>query len=178
MLSGSNLLLLDEPTNHLDINSREALEEALQSFDGTLLAVSHDRYFIRKLATRVIEMTGNGLEDYRGEYQYYLEHRRQVVENSEGGAQVLTASKQERLESKEERTKKRRLEKQLAACESAISSTEARLCAIADEMSAESAQSDHVLLTALTAEQSELETNLDKLYSEWAEVSEQLEQMA
>jgi ATP-binding cassette subfamily F protein 3 len=177
MLSGANLLLLDEPTNHLDVNSRESLEEALQAFDGTLIAVSHDRYFIRKLATRVIEMTGGKLEDYRGEYQYYLEHRRKAVDTGGGGRQPLSASKQERLDIKEERARRRKLEKLVASSESDIHSTEARLAAIADEMSGESAQSDHVLLSALHTEQLELESRLEKLYEAWSDYTAQLEEM-
>jgi len=176
MLSGANMLLLDEPTNHLDIHSREALEEALKAFDGTLLAVSHDRYFIRKLATRVIEMAGNDLEDYRGDYPYYLEHRRKAAVNDTGGnGQNASASKLERLESKEERAKKRKLEKQLALCENNINTIEARLADIAVLMSDEKAQCDHLLLSSLHTEQLELENQLENLYEDWASFSEQLE---
>jgi ATP-binding cassette subfamily F protein 3 len=174
MLSGANLLLLDEPTNHLDINSREALEEALQNFDGTLLAVSHDRYFIRKLATRIIEMNGTGLSDYRGEYQYYLEHR---INNSEskanGSGQTISAAKQEHLESKEEKARKRKLEKQLKLCENEIKSVETRLSDIDKEMFDEASQSDHILLTKLSNEKAELEDRLEKLYEQWGELAEQ-----
>lgn len=174
MLSGSNFLLLDEPTNHLDINSREALEEALLLFDGTLLAVSHDRYFIQKLSSRVIEMTDKGIEDYKGGYQYYLDHRRihSSMESDEKG-RTVSASKQEHIETKEDRARRRKLEKQLAACESGISSTEARLASITEEMSREDALSDHILLSSLHNEQLELESRLEQLYQEWAELSEQ-----
>lgn len=178
MLSGANLLLLDEPTNHLDVHSREALEDALQAFDGTLLAVSHDRYFIRKLASRVIEMTGSSLEDYKGEYQYYLEHRRQAGTNDDdGSSQSSSVSKQERLESKEEKAKKRKLEKQLSICESEISTVEARLAEIATEMSVETTQCDHLLLSSLHNEQLELESRLENLYGDWSSLSEQLEEI-
>jgi ATP-binding cassette subfamily F protein 3 len=178
MLSGSNLLLLDEPTNHLDANSREGLEEALQAFDGTLIAVSHDRYFIRKLASRVLEMTGNGLEDYHGEYQYYLEHRRKKIEgDADGNGRTLSASKQERLDSKEERARRRRLERLISSCEEDISTVEARLAAIADEMSSEAGQSNHLLLSALHSEQLELETRLYTLYEDWTAYTGELEEM-
>lgn len=177
MLSGANLLLLDEPTNHLDVNSREALEDALLSFDGTLLAVSHDRYFIKKLASRILEMTESGLEDYRGEYGYYLEHRRQIPAGNIGdNEQPLSVSKQERMDSKEERAKKRRLDKQLALCESDIHDTETRLSKIAEEMTCENIQCDHLLLSALHTEQLALEKHLEALYESWAEFSEQLEE--
>ncbi len=174
MLSGSNLLLLDEPTNHLDINSREALEEALLVFDGTLLVVSHDRYFISKLASRVIEMANNGLEDYRGGYQYYLDHRRPTaaIQSDEKG-RAISASRQEHIEVKEDRARRRKLEKQLTACEAEISKTETRLACISDEMSMEAALSDHILLSALHNEQLGLESRLEQLYQEWSELTEQ-----
>jgi ATP-binding cassette subfamily F protein 3 len=177
MLSGANLLLLDEPTNHLDVNSREALEEALLAFDGTLLAVSHDRYFIRKLASRIIEMTGNSLEDYKGDYAFYLDHRRQPQDQSAGSGQNLTAAKQEHQENKEEKARRRKLEKQLAACEDDIGRTEARLSEISDEMSRDTALSDHMLLSSLLSEQLELETKLTKLYEDWETFSVSLQEL-
>lgn len=177
MLSGANLLLLDEPTNHLDVNSREVLEEALITYDGTLLIVSHDRYFIRKLASRIIEMTGDNLEDYRGDYTYYLDHRRLPDNQADGNSRTLSASKQEHLESKEEKARRRRLEKLLAACESEISTTETRLTEINVEMNCENALSDHVLLAALHNEQIELESRLERLYGDWSSYEEQLESL-
>jgi len=177
MLSGANLLILDEPTNHLDIDSREALEDALLGFDGTILAVSHDRYFIRKLSSRIIEMTDGKLFDYKGDYSFYLDYRKSRSLDSEasGNSANLTASKQEHIDGKEERAKKRRLEKQLDATEKEIESIEVRLKSIEQEMSAEAAQSDHILLTALVEEQASLKARLDELYSSWAELTEQQE---
>ncbi len=174
MLSGANVLLLDEPTNHLDINSREALEEALLTFDGTILAVSHDRYFIRKLATRVIEMEDKGIQDYRGGYQFYIDHRRASVPDwAEESGRAVSVSKQEHLESKEDKARKRKLEKQLISCENEINRAEARLASIVQEMSCEDALSDHILLTALHNEQLELENRLEQLYQQWTDLSEQ-----
>jgi len=174
MLSGANLLLLDEPTNHLDINSREALEEALLSYDGTIIAVSHDRYFMRKLATRVVEMANGGIADYKGGYTFYLEHRRDTAaDRAAGRDRAVTASKLEHLESKEDRARKRKLKKMLAECESEINRTEARLAAISAEMSRDDALSDHILLAALHEEQTELENRLEELYRQWTDLVEQ-----
>ena len=168
MLSGSNFLLLDEPTNHLDINSREALEEALMSFDGTILAVSHDRYFIRKLATRIIEMSGISLNDYKGDYSYYLDHRKDLAASPEEVPEALVSgSKLERLESKEEKSRRRKLERLLTLNEEEISKTEERLADIEKEMSSEAVQSDHVALTALLEEQTHLKSGLEELYVAW-----------
>ena len=176
MLSGSNFLLLDEPTNHLDINSREALEEALMCFDGTILAVSHDRYFIRKLATRIIELSGNSLNDYKGDYSYYLEHRKDLETSSDEVPEAsISGSKLERLESKEEKSRRRRLEKLLTQNEEEISKTEKRLADIESEMSGEAIQSNHVALTALLDEQTHLKSRLDELYHEWELYSDELQ---
>lgn len=177
MLSGANFLLLDEPTNHLDINSREALEEALLSFDGTILAVSHDRYFIRKLANRIIEMSGSSLNDYRGDYSYYLEHRKnpKAADSGNSSEPAVSASKLERLENKEEKSRQRKLERLLAQAEKDISEIEDRLAIIESEMSSESTQSDHVALTALLEEQTSLKVRLDELYDAWATYSEELQ---
>ena len=173
MLSGANFLLLDEPTNHLDINSREALEDALLGFDGTILAVSHDRYFNKKLSTRVIEMSGRRLTDYKGDYTFYLEHKR-VLQNENGeNASGLTASKQERMESKGDKTKRRKQEKQLEETEKDIEKLESRLSEIEAEMSGESVQSDHILLTVLVEEQETLKNRLDELYLLWTVLTEQ-----
>ena len=173
MLSGANFLLLDEPTNHLDINSREALEDALLSFDGTILAVSHDRYFIKKLSTRVIEISGRKLTDYKGDYTFYLEHKRTLQNDNGDDASALTASKQERLEGKEEKARRRKLEKQLEETENDIEKMESRLSEIEAEMSGESIQSDHILLTVLVEEQETLKNRLDELYSLWTVLTEQ-----
>lgn len=177
MLSGANLLLLDEPTNHLDVNSREALEEALLAFDGTMLCVSHDRYFIRKLASRVIEMTDTGLEDYRGDYAYYLDHRRLDISQTGGNDQTFSSAKQEHLDSKEEKARRRKLDKQLATCEKEINKTEARLTELNEEMSCKDVSSDHVLLTTLHEEQLELEKRLEQLYADWSAYAEEVEQL-
>ncbi|NJD04471.1 MAG: ABC-F type ribosomal protection protein [Ruminiclostridium sp.] len=177
MLSGSNFLLLDEPTNHLDINSREALEEALVSFDGTILAVSHDRYFIRKLATRIIEMSGNSLKDYKGDYTYYLEHgKKPETPLDESPEAFISDSKLERLESKEERSRRRRLERLLTQNEDEISRTEERLTDIESKMSGEETQSDHVALTALLDEQTHLKSRLEELYHEWELYSDEMQE--
>lgn len=179
MLSGANFLLLDEPTNHLDINSREVLEEALQKFDGTILAVSHDRYFIDKLSTRILEFAADSLLDYRGNYSGYLEYRNRYVRNNlnktnEGRQSV---SKLEHLENKEQKSRQRKLEKQLTETEQEINSIEARLKAIDSEMAVDEIQSDHIRLTELVNEQAQLNQRLEELYTFWETLSHEKEQM-
>ena len=86
MLSGSNFLILDEPTNHLDINSREVLEESLLDFDGTILAVSHDRYFINKLASRILELNNETLLDCGGNYSFFIEYKNKLKKDNQSNS--------------------------------------------------------------------------------------------
>jgi ATP-binding cassette subfamily F protein 3 len=175
MLSGSNFLLLDEPTNHLDINSREALEEALLSFDGTILAVSHDRYFIGKLATRVFEFSYKKLNDYKGDYQYYLDHRKKNIDTQDGEEKPnLSPSKLQRMESKEEKARKKRLERQLNETESEILRLETRLTEINHEMG--TSYSDHIKLLELDNEKSKAEARLEDLLVLWESLQDENEQ--
>jgi ATP-binding cassette subfamily F protein 3 len=177
MLSGANFLLLDEPTNHLDINSREVLEEALDSFDGTVLAVSHDRYFINKLASRILEMDGNALVDFMGGYSDYLEYKSRLSRNSqpETSESEISSAKLEHLQSKEEKARQRKLEKRLNETENEIEIVETRLQEITSEMELEEVQSDHVVLTQLCEEQDILRARLDELYCLWENLSEEKE---
>ncbi len=169
MLSGSNFLILDEPTNHLDINSREVLEDSLRNFEGTILAVSHDRYFINKLASRIIELDGNSLIDFSGGYSGYLEQRSRLKKNTQDQAEEVkfSVSKMERLTSKEEKARQRRILKQLSDTEQEINRIEQRLASIETEMNTDIIISDHVKLTELHTEQSKLEARLQELYETW-----------
>lgn len=172
MLSGANFILLDEPTNHLDINSREVLENALSSFDGTILTVSHDRYFINKLATRVLEFDGSSLIDFKGNYSYYLEQRSRINKITQAVPDEIkvTKSKLEHLESKEIRARQRKLEKQLNDTEQEISGIEVRLGEIESEMESEEVYSDHIKLTQLHDEEVGLRKRLEVLYGFWGEL--------
>ena len=169
ILSGSNLLFLDEPTNHLDISSREVLEDALGSFEGTILAVSHDRYFINKLANRILELENSRLIDIPGSYSYYLEHREGLrgAGQTSASQSTISTSKLERLTNKEERTRQRRLEKQLNDTEIEIEKAETRLSEIENEMSLDEVSSDHLKLSELHAEQCSLQEKLEYLYKQW-----------
>lgn len=179
MLSGSNLLLLDEPTNHLDINSREVLEDALANFEGTLLIVSHDRYFIDKLATRIIEIDSSKCVDYKGNYSDFLKYRTGLNNNPscETREAAVSSSKLEHLAIKEEKSKKRKLEKQLSDTESEIAAIENRLQEISLLMTKEDILSDHIRLMELHDEQSRLSERLENLYGLWEELASQKENL-
>jgi len=178
MLSGANFLLLDEPTNHLDVNSRESLEEALLNFDGTILAVSHDRYFISKLGTRILEFNGKSVFDYKSDYPNYLEYRNKIKKAMQHEGKLtrkVSASKLEHMESKEEKARKRKLEKQLNETEHEIEEIESRLETIKNEMQREDIQSDHIKLLDFHDEYNKLNKRLEELYIIWESLAEEKE---
>jgi len=178
MLSGANFLLLDEPTNHLDVNSRESLEEALLNFDGTILAVSHDRYFINKLGTRILEFNGKSVFDYKSDYSNYLEYRnkiRKAIQHEGKLARKASASKIEHMENKEEKARKRKLEKQLNETEHEIEEIENRLETIKNEMEKEDIRSDHIKLLDFHNEYNNLNKRLEELYIIWESLAEEKE---
>ena len=175
IFSEANFIILDEPTNHLDINSREILEAALQDYDGTLLIVSHDRYFIDKLATRIIDLGTKPPMDCMGNYTYFASHfkKNAAAQSNSGEESTITEAKQSHIATKEERSRLRRLEKQLADAEREIAEMEKQLENIEGEML--EAATDHLRLIELSEEKLRKESRLEEVYAVWTEVSEQLE---
>ncbi len=175
IFSNANFIILDEPTNHLDINSREILEAALDDYEGTMLIVSHDRYFIDKMATRIIDIGTNPIIDCMGNYTYYASYYKKTgqSENTTNEATVVSEAKQNHLATKEERSRIRKLEKQLSDTEKEIEKTETRLKEIELEM-VEFA-TDHVKLLELQDEKIASEIKLEELYTVWTEATEQLQ---
>ena len=171
ILSPSNLLILDEPTNHLDIESKEVLEKAVGEYDGTLLMVSHDRYFINKLATRIFELTQDGLTPFEGGYSYYLEKKAQRLDKTkkrEKNAESAEAHKAE----KNDRAEQRKQRAKLGMTERAIEKAEARRKEIEDLLSLPENAADYKKLQELTEENERLEKDLEALYEEWERLSE------
>lgn len=175
IFSEANFIILDEPTNHLDINSREILEAALQDYDGTLLIVSHDRYFIDKLATRIIDLGTKPPLDCMGNYTYFASHfkKNAAAQSNSAEESTITEAKQSHIATKEERSRLRRLEKQLADAEREIAEIEKQLENIEGEML--EAATDHLRLIELSEEKLRKESRLEEVYAVWTEVSEQLE---
>lgn len=175
IFSDANFIILDEPTNHLDINSREILEAALNDYEGTMLIVSHDRYFIDKLATRIIDIGTSPHIDCIGNYTYYASHYKKNGANDKNSNEevIISEAKQTHIATKEERSRIRKLEKQLSDTEKEIENTELRLKDIDNEM-VEFA-TDHMKLLELSSEKQAKEARLEELYSVWTEVTEQLE---
>ncbi|WP_036944041.1 ABC-F family ATP-binding cassette domain-containing protein [Pseudobacteroides cellulosolvens] len=176
ILSSSNFLILDEPTNHLDINSREVLEEALANYEGTILSISHDRYFINKLATRILDMDNCSLLDLEGNYDFFIDYKNRVKKSApDTSTEVqVSQSKLDYKAEKEERARIRKLEKRYSEIENKIADTEERLKAIDQEMFDESTASDHSRLTDLLDEQIRLNSLLEELYSEWESITTEL----
>ncbi|MCD7922202.1 MAG: ABC-F family ATP-binding cassette domain-containing protein [Clostridiales bacterium] len=183
MLSEANFLILDEPTNHLDIASKEILEDALNRYEGTVLFVSHDRYFINKTATRILNLTAGCMINYIGNYDYYLEKReaaeRAYLPDTPAGTAVSeaipeeSAAKTDWKAKKEEQARQRKRQNQISRLEDEIADLEERLSQIDDEFSRPEIATDSVRLGELHAEQMELTQKLEQLYVNWEELSEQ-----
>jgi len=181
LLRPANLLLMDEPTNHLDLFSKEMLLDALRSFPGTLVFVSHDRHFIDGLATRVVEVENGGLTSFHGDYEYYLakkagEEAAPPVNSAAASSQLSTgspqpASKEERLRGREEEKQRQKEErnrqKRLAEIERAIEETENALKTVEERLADPALASDYEAVAATGAEHATLESRLTALYEEW-----------
>ncbi len=182
MLSESNFLILDEPTNHLDIASKEILEDALNSYSGTVLYVSHDRYFINRTAHRILELTGHTLVEYLGNYDYYLKKKAELSASLAGNtgntapAQSLGIASASRLswqEQKEKEAARRKKQNALKKCEEEIASLEARDREIDSAMEDPSVATDVAALQSLSAEKEEISEKLLSLMEEWEALSEE-----
>lgn len=177
MLKGSNFLLLDEPTNHLDASSREELEKTLLDYSGTMLIVSHDRYFINKIADRILLLTNNGVKEYLGNYDYYLERT-----TAEKQGVVLTESKKEKKEKpqndyflqKQKQSEERKRQTKMKKAEAEIERLDEEIAKTQELLSSEEVAADYEKLMEL----SKLLEDLQKQQEEQYEIWEELESMA
>ena len=182
MLSKANFLLLDEPTNHLDIESKEILEEALNQYTGTVLYVSHDRYFINKTATRIMELTEHKLLSYQGNYSYYLEKKETMekiyldaVNPSSPEQKTESEAKINWKEQKEREAYRRKIENNYKNAENKIQDLEEQIEKIDEEMALPEYASDVAKLTELTRKKEALEAELNTALTEWETYAEELE---
>ncbi len=171
MLSKSNLLILDEPTNHLDMDSKLMLEEALNNFDGTLLYVSHDRYFVNKTANTILELTSSGLTKYLGNYDDYIAKKEQLYgtasEDASSKSAEVTAAKLDFKEQKRIEAEKRKLQNKISKIEEEIESLEEKKAAIDEEFLKPENMVNSAKLNELTAEQNKINERLEELYDQW-----------
>ncbi len=179
MLSNANFLILDEPTNHLDIMSKEILEDAINGYEGTVLYVSHDRYFINKTAHRILDLTAQQLVNYIGNYDYYLEKHDTVMANISPAStspiiekKEVSEVKQDWKAQKEAQARLRKKENDLKKCEEKIASLEARMQEIDEEMSDPAIGTQVLKLQDLAKEQAAINEQLEKLYEEWEVLAE------
>ena len=176
MLSKNNFLLLDEPTNHLDIVSREALEDALLNYDGTLLVISHDRYFLNKVINKIYELTESNLYEYLGNYSYYIEKKK----NPQRFEELAEVAGKSKTQIAEDRKKKREQEKQLKdkaqnikKLEAAIADKESALSELQNKLCLEEVYSNPEKSVEVNKQISSMESELEKLYSHWEEALEE-----
>ena len=185
VLSNANFLILDEPTNHLDIMSKEILEDALNGYEGTILYVSHDRYFINRTAHRILDLTEGQFVSYVGNYDYYLEKHDTVMAaieastpqsaDADNTAATRAAESEVKLDwkaQKEEQARLRKKENDLKKCEEKIAELEARISEIDTEMSDPAIGTQVAKLQELTKEQAACQEQLEKLYEQWEELAE------
>ena len=175
MLKRDNLLLLDEPTNHLDMDSREVLEGALEDFDGTILTVSHDRYFINRVADRIIEMRPDGVKEYLGNYDDYLEKKRREeagLEDAAASGMTKTQLDKQRRRERLLREGKKALEKQLEAAEARIAAAEKEIQDLEARMADPELYQRPDEARETARRHAELQAGMDALYEEWEALSE------
>lgn len=185
VLSNANFLILDEPTNHLDIMSKEILEDALNGYEGTILYVSHDRYFINRTAHRILDLTEGQFVSYVGNYDYYLEKHDTVMaaieanapQNADADSAVAAKAAESEVKldwkaQKEEQARLRKKENDLKKCEEKIAELEARISEIDTEMSDPTIGTQVAKLQELTKEQTTCQEQLEKLYEQWEELAE------
>lgn len=185
VLSNANFLILDEPTNHLDIMSKEILEDALNGYEGTILYVSHDRYFINRTAHRILDLTEGQFVSYVGNYDYYLEKHDTVMAaieastpqsaDADNTAATKAAESEVKLDwkaQKEEQARLRKKENDLKKCEEKIAELEARISEIDTEMSDPAIGTQVAKLQELSKEQTTCQEQLEKLYEQWEELAE------
>ena len=188
MLSEANFLILDEPTNHLDITSKEILEQALQNYTGTILYVSHDRYFINRTATRILELSGQNLTNYIGNYDYYWNKKNELSTRIPAGSsdqikESLTDSQQKPAEAisevkqnwkaqKEAQARVRKRQNDLKKTEEEIQQLENRDSAIDELLQQEEIYTNTAKLMELNQEKEAVRVRLENLYEQWESLAE------
>lgn len=184
MLSDANFLILDEPTNHLDITSKEILESALNQYTGTVFFVSHDRYFINRTATRILDLTGETVVNYIGNYDYYLEKKddftkiyvaEQTKEVKGETGEAAPAAKVDWQSQKAEQARIRKIENSLKRTEEQIERLEAQIAEIDEQFVLPENAVNSAKLNELSAKQSACRAELEKCYEQWEELSMELD---
>lgn len=178
ILSRSNLLLLDEPTNHLDIDSKEVLEDALKEYEGTLLTISHDRYFLNTVVDRILVLKPDGVEEYLGNYEYYQNKKKQESEKSyladmeDQVSKTKTQIREERRREKELKKNENKAKKLIKDLEVEIELTEKQIGGLDHMLCQEEVYTSPERMKEVNQEKSDLEKRLSKLYDKWEQIIE------
>lgn len=175
MLSGTNFLLLDEPTNHLDIESKESLESALRDYTGTILTISHDRYFLNSVATKIVCLTEEGVFMVEGDYNYFLEKWEAAHAEEEEDEEDITKTQivKEKKKTREEQKRVRAQKKELKALEGEIHELEEEIQEVDEMLADPTTYEDHTVALELSEKRDALQENLDALYEKWFELSDE-----
>jgi len=181
MLEKNNLLVLDEPTNHLDITSKQVLEDALENYEGTIVFVSHDRYFINKIANKVLDITGDDYSIYLGNYDYYLEKREQELIakklKEEKTDEVQEKVANDYVLGKEEKKRIRKLERTREELLEKIESLEEKVSLVNNELTKEEVYTDAIKVQEYNEELRSLNQEIEDLNNNWLEIEEELESL-
>ena len=182
-MNQENFLILDEPTNHLDIDNKEVLENALIDYDGTLLFVSHDRYFINRIATKVVELSENGSKMYLGDYDYYLEKKQEEEEIAELLAKEeqtevveTPTSKSNYYQSKEQQKLMRSLSRKITQVEEEMAQLDETIAQLEAEMVRPDVLDDHVKLNDLNQQLENARVEQEEKLVDWENLSIELEE--
>ncbi|WP_410985678.1 ATP-binding cassette domain-containing protein [Bacillus cereus] len=178
MMQKSNLLILDEPTNHLDLNSKEILENALIDYPGTLLFVSHDRYFINRVTTTVVELSTEGAQEYLGDYDYYIEKKNEMIERAEFEKQeedapvqkTIAQEKLNYLEEKERKKQERQRARKIEEIEQNIVTLEEEIAKLEEELCLPEVYADYERASEITTAKQTKQEQLEKFMAEWEEL--------
>lgn len=172
MLSKANFLLMDEPTNHLDIDSKEVLEDALQDYDGTVLVISHDRYFLNRVADKILELSEDGLKEYLGNFDYYMEKKNEVIVEDVVDEKTKTQLKLERKKERIQREEQKEKRNEIVKLEEKIKGLEEKLAEIDDSMCSHDLYQEPDKIQQLTMEREKTENQLNSLYEKWITLTE------
>ncbi len=174
MLSKANLLLMDEPTNHLDIDSKEVLEDALVNYDGTLFIISHDRYFLNKVANKILEFSNDGISEYLGNYNYYIEKKNELLYDEDENEPVITKTELKAIRKKEKEKKKQEKarKKEIEELEIKISETEEKITELEELMCQPEIYSDPEKSKEIHSENNTLKKKLEEMFDKWVMLTE------
>jgi len=176
----ANTLILDEPTNHLDLDSKEVLENALIDYPGTILFVSHDRYFINRIATKVIELSGDGAFEYLGDYDYFVEKKKELEEirlEQAGPKEIGAAATKQSTSTidKDAKKRERQISRRLEELEAQLQTIEGNISTVEEKLCDPAIFQDHEQLLALQKELEAFKEEQEVLMMEWMELEEELE---